>query len=151
MTDLKEQAKKIIAKGKILNDPELIKMGLDMLEAMPDQEDITSKGENFIKVSSSSSFMDQFRTDNKSPIDTKYGRKVTVNVAGRVNGFKDDKTEATELIGQTPNIVPAPRNRKTPIVSATCTVCGKSENVNEIFVQGKEFYRCESCLLKGKS
>jgi hypothetical protein len=96
MTDLKEQAKKIIAKGKILNDPELIKMGLDMLDAMPDQEDIIDKGENFIKVSSSSSFIDQFRTDNKSPIDTKYGRKVTVNVSGRVNGFKDDKTEATE-------------------------------------------------------
>jgi hypothetical protein len=50
MTDLKEQAKKIIAKGKILNDPELIKMGLDMLDAMPDQEDIIEKGENFIKV-----------------------------------------------------------------------------------------------------
>ena len=150
MTDLKEQAKKIIAKGKILNDPELIKMGLDMLEAMPDQEDIKKEGNN-VKVSSSSSFVDQFRTDNKSPIDTKYGRKVTVNVSGRVNVFKDDKTEATELIGKTPNVIPAPRNRKTPIVSATCTVCGKSEKVNEIFVQGKEFYRCESCLLKGKS
>jgi hypothetical protein len=32
MSDLKEQAKKIIAKGKMLNDPELINMGLEMLE-----------------------------------------------------------------------------------------------------------------------
>lgn len=151
MTSLKEQAKKIIAKGKTLNDPELIRMGLDMLEGV-DEEEIPQKEEvNNIKVSSASSFIDQFRTDNKTPIDTKYGKKVAVNVAGRVNSFQDNKTEAVELIGKTPDFTPAARNRKSKIVNAICSVCGKTESVNEIFTIGREFYRCEACLLKGKS
>ena len=154
MTDLKEQAKKIIAKGKVLNDPELIRMGLDMLESIPvsdEQEESPSVEVKDVKVSSSSSFMDQFRTDNKTQVDTRYGKKIAVSVVGRVNTFQDNKTEAVELIGKTPNFTPAPRNRKTPLVEAVCTICGKKETVNEIFTQGKEFYRCESCLLKGKS
>jgi len=148
MTSLKEQAKKIIAKGKLLNDSELIRMGLDMLDGI-DEPDIV-KEETPVKVSSSSNFMDQFRTENKAPIDTKYGKKVAVNVSGRINAFEDNKTEAVELIGKTPDFTPAPRNRKSKVVKAICTVCNKSEEVNEIFVQGREFYRCESCLLKGK-
>ena len=46
MNDLKEQAKKILAKGKELNDPDLIGMALEMLEAYQPQVDIAKPVES---------------------------------------------------------------------------------------------------------
>lgn len=175
MKDLKEQAKKIIAKGKLLNDVELINMGLDMLDAIdidPISDSLNEKIQlaktplvdkvnyetptiiqqhNMRTLSSKFDITDQFRVKNESAISAKYGKKVSVLVGDRNNKFTDDGTEAAEQKGKTPDFKPAERNRKVKKVSATCQVCGKVEKVNEIFTVGREFYRCEQCLLKGKS
>jgi len=87
MNDLKEQAKKIIAKGKALGDLELINMGLDMLDAIPELDigqsttetkelGITTNQKTYPKqLFDSRNITEQFRVENKTPIDTKYGKK----------------------------------------------------------------------------
>lgn len=159
MNDLKEQAKKIISKGRLLNDPELIKMGLDMLDAYP-IEDVAApveaiKAEPERKTKSSmlrDSFdMSMFKTDKESNVSTKFGKKVAISTSNHTNKFLDDGTEAADLKGKTPDITRAERNRKPKMVEGVCSVCGKKEIKNEIFVTGREYYRCENCLLKGKS
>ena len=100
MNDLKEQAKKIIAKGKLLNDVELINMGLDMLDALPSSEldsELTAveqlikpKAELMKQISPSvrnSDITEQFRVENKAPIDVKYGKKIALAVGERSNKF----------------------------------------------------------------
>ncbi len=165
MSDLKEQAKKIIAKGKSLGDIELINMGLDMLEAYNPSEDILSiepkaKDNTDVEITQQKpksvmlrdAFdMSMFKTNKESNVSTKFGKKVAVSTSRHENKFLDDGTEAAELKGQTPDFKPSDRNRKVKMMEAICQVCGKKEIKNEIFVIGREFYRCESCLLKGKS
>ena len=102
MSDLKEQAKKIIAKGKLLNDPELINMGLEMLDVYSgDNEEITEEPRVLVPVRSND-VTEQFRVNNSSPIDTKFGKRVALATGSRENKFVDDKTEAADLIGKTP-------------------------------------------------
>ena len=173
MSDLKEQAKKIIAKGKALGDAELINMGLEMLDGFDASKDLLDEKIQLAKTplvdripsiiptpsqrlhmgvaSSKFDITDQFRVKKESVISTKYGKKVSVLAGERNNQFNDDGTEAAEQRGKTPDFKPAERNRKVKKVAATCQVCGKVEHVNEIFTVGREFYRCESCVLKGKS
>ncbi len=173
MSDLKEQAKKIIAKGKALGDVELINMGLEMLDGFDAAKDLLDEKIQLAKTplvdripsiiptpnqrqhmraaSSKIDITDQFRVNKESVISAKYGKKVSVLVGERNNKFTDDGTEASDLKGKTPEFTPAERSRKVKTVSATCQVCGKVEKVNEIFTIGREVYRCESCLLKGKS
>lgn len=177
MSDLKEQAKKIIAKGKLLGDVELINMGLDMLDSVSESlalekseildkqiqsakipisdkiknEKLSLTDKNrMIAMASKGDITDQFRTSKESVISAKYGKKVSILSEERSNKFIDDGTDASDLRGKTPEFKPTERNRKARIVSATCQVCGKVDKVNEIFTIGREFYRCESCLLKGK-
>ena len=173
MSDLKEQAKKIIAKGKALGDVELINMGLEMLDGFDASKDLLdekiqlaktplidripsiiptpSQREHMVAASSKSDITDQFRVKKESVISAKYGKKVSVLVGERNNKFIDDGNDSSDLKGKTPDFKPTERNRKVKKVAATCQVCGKVEHVNEIFTVGREFYRCESCVLKGKS
>ena len=173
MSDLKEQAKKIIAKGKALGDAELINMGLEMLDDFDASKDLLdekiqlaktplidripsiiptpSQREHMVAASSKSDITDQFRVKKESVISAKYGKKVSVLVGERNNKFIDDGNDSSDLKGKTPDFKPTERNRKVKKVAATCQVCGKVEHVNEIFTVGREFYRCESCVLKGKS
>jgi histidyl-tRNA synthetase len=159
MNDLKEQAKKIIAKGKLLNDPELIKMCLDMLDAYPIEEAVATvevnksepERKNKAAMLRDSFDMSMFKTDKESNVTAKFGKKVSVPTSNHVNKFLDDGSEATELKGKTPNITKTERTRKSKMVEGVCSVCGKKEIKNEIFVAGREYYRCENCLLKGKS
>ena len=152
MSDLKEQAKKIIAKGKLLNDVELINMGLDMLESIGTSDSaIEPAKEAPTAIINKFDITDQFRVRKESVIAAKYGKKVSVLVGERNNKFIDDGNDSSDLKGKTPDFKPTERNRKVKKVAATCQVCGKVEHVNEIFTVGREFYRCESCVLKGKS
>jgi hypothetical protein len=152
MSDLKEQAKKIIAKGKLLNDLELINMGLDMLESIATSDNVVEPAKEIpTTLINKFDITDQFRVKKESVISAKYGKKVSVLVGERNNKFTDDGIDASDLKGKTPEFKPTERNRKVKKVSATCQVCGKVEKVNEIFTIGREFYRCESCVLKGKS
>jgi hypothetical protein len=159
MNDLKEQAKRILAKGKLLNDPELIKMGLDMLDAYTSDDIIETtpvakvepERKSKASVLRDSFDMSMFKTDKESNISTKFGKRVAISTTNHVNKFLDDGTEAADLKGKTPNITRAERNRKPKMVEGVCSVCGKKEIKNEIFVTGREYYRCENCLLKGKS
>lgn len=163
MSDLKEQAKKIIAKGKLLNDTELINMGLDMLDAIPDisSDPPVESLERVLTVSStktgvrqqvnktSTNITDQFRVENKAPIDVKYGKKVDLSTGERVNKFLDDGLEAADLKGQTPPAKPKTR-RKVNKVDMTCTVCGKQQKVLKDLLY-TEAYRCDDCIMKGKA
>ena len=173
MSDLKEQAKKIIAKGKALGDVELINMGLEMLDGFDASKDLLDEKIQLAKTplvdripsiiptpnqrqhmgvaSSKFDITDQFRVNKESVISAKYGKKVSVLVGERNNKFIDDGNDSSDLKGKTPDFKPTERNRKVKKVAATCQVCGKVEHVNEIFTVGREFYRCESCVLKGKS
>lgn len=173
MSDLKEQAKKIIAKGKALGDVELINMGLEMLDGFDASKDLLdekiqlaktplidrippiiptpSQRQHMEVAGSKIDITDQFRVKKESVISAKYGKKVSVLVGERNNKFIDDGNDSSDLKGKTPDFKPTERNRKVKKVAATCQVCGKVEHVNEIFTVGREFYRCESCVLKGKS
>lgn len=147
MTDLKEQAKKIIAKGKMLNDPELINMGLEMLgddtEIVVEKKTVINKDNmafdisNFTMNSSKSTAMDS--KNKKQPIYT----------GPRENKWNDDGTEGKDIL--TPQVAKTERNRK-PVESEkilqVCEACGKREKVLPLYA--REYYRCESCLLKGK-
>ena len=152
MNDLKEQAKKIIAKGKLLNDTELINMGLDMLDAISDS--VVELPEKTVSVSpkpeiKSSNITDQFRVENKAPIDVKYGKKVALSAVERVNKFLDDGLEAADLKGQTPPAKPKTK-RKVNKVEMTCTVCGKQQKVLKDLLY-TDAYRCDDCIMKGKA
>lgn len=149
--DLKEQAKKIIAKGKLLNDTELIRMGLEMLDSYDDNPVAVQTAPVKTNNSNAGKFdMQQFTMlkTNSNVID-KSGKKQPIYIGNRENKYADDGVEHKDI--KTPFVEPTQRIRKPSIVSATCSVCGKTEKINEIFVTGREFYRCESCLLKGKS
>lgn len=158
MTDLKEQAKKIIAKGRLLNDTELINMGLDMLDALPGME--SEPVEQSVKptvelrkqvISSvrNSDITEQFRVENKAPIDVKYGKKIPLSAGVRENKFLDDGAEAADLKGTTPPAKPKTR-RKVNKVEMICTVCGKQQKVLKDLLY-TEAYRCDDCIMKGKA
>lgn len=166
MNDLKEQAKRIIAKGKLLNDTELINMGLDMLDAIPSSDgeasvpyqkedrvqEVLIKPEirqQIASLTKSTNITDQFRVENKAPIDVKYGKKIPLSAGARENKFLDDGHEAADLKGQTPPAKPKTR-RKVNKVEMVCTVCGKKDKVLKDLVY-TEAYRCDSCIMKGKA
>jgi hypothetical protein len=154
MSDLKEQAKKIIAKGKMLNDPELINMGLDMLDALPESvsEYVEPKSEikeQVIQPTVRNNITEQFRVEHKTPIDVKYGKRIPLSVGERSNKFLDDGMEAADLKGTTPPAKPKTR-RKVNKVSMTCTVCGKQQKVLKDLLY-TEAYRCDDCIMKGKA
>lgn len=147
MSDLKEAAKKIIAKGKLLNDPELINMGLEMLEGYSETE--VQPATVAVMEKPKSDITDQFRVENKSSIDTKFGRKVPVSTGRRENKWVDDKTEAVEHIGKTPPVQRTQKRRPVNKVEVICTTCGKKQKVLKELLY-TESYRCDSCILKGK-
>ena len=149
--DMIEQAKKIIAKGKLLNDPELVSMGLEMLEGYNEQQIQTNAIESKPAVETSkSNITDQFRVNHNGVLDKKYGKKVSIATEKRINTFVDDGSEFKSEQYKTPEVNPTPRRK--PIselkVSQTCEICGKKENVLPEFA--REYYRCEPCFLKGK-
>ena len=149
MSDLKEQAKKIIAKGKLLNDTELINMGLDMLDAIPDisSDPPVESLERVLTVSSakpevrqqvnktSANITDQFRVENKAPIDVKYGKKVALLSGQRVNKFLDDGLEAADLKGQTPPAKPKTTHIVTGIYNLNTIRIQPIYNLNIIHIQ----------------
>lgn len=171
MTDLKEQAKKIIAKGKALQDPELIQMGLDMLDqfegpsvietAEPvknvsqSKAKLKSKNKTTVKSnvaavekSTSTVTMPDF-TMNRKEKQSKYGKSKSILNDVRYNAFTDDKTEAMGPEFKTPSFTPT--QRRPPVdkqkVEQTCEMCGKKDRVLPIY--SREFYRCDACLMKG--
>jgi len=159
MTDLKEQAKRVIAKGKALNDPELVRMGLEMLDAY--SGDVEQEQEIVMpivptpevkRVTTAGKFdMDQFTMSKSgSNVIDKSGKKQQIYIGPRKNKYEDDGKEAKDIV--TPFVQPTERARASSEdtkVLQTCEVCGKREKVLPIYA--REFYRCESCLLKGKA
>lgn len=178
MDNLKEKAKRLIEKGKRLNDLELIEMAMDVLE-MIEVDDVPAIIENVstpiekvkakakpkqkaqkaqkvqaeaVLSNAVASRVDHSMFQVKNP-EIKSGRSrgkpVTAN-AKRVNLFVDDGKEAKGPEFVTPDFEPSAR--RPPVestkVSQTCEICGKKEKVLPGFV--REYYRCEACLLKGR-
>jgi hypothetical protein len=158
-SDLKEQAKKIIAKGKILNDPELVRMGLEMLDAYVEESNVVttvavaSEVKKIITpITTAGKFdMEQFTMSKAtSNVIDRSGKRQPIYVGPRQNKYEDDGVEAKDI--KTPSVQPTERSRKSidaTKVEQKCEVCGKAEKVLPLYA--REFYRCESCLLKGKS
>jgi hypothetical protein len=155
MNDLKEQAKRIIAKGKSLNDPELVRMGLEMLDAygeesIPVDSDITKRVATPVAMAGKFD-MEQFTmSKSTSNVIDKNGKRQAIYTGPRENKYADDGIEHKDIT--TPKVQPTERTRKSAEVSKvnqTCEVCGKVEKVLPLYA--REFYRCESCLLKGKA
>lgn len=157
MNDLKEQAKKILAKGKELNDPDLIGMALEMLEAYQPEVNKpvrspksakTTKQKPSMAKAASGDITDQFRVNNG--VDSKFGRKIPLDRAQRENKFVDDGTEFTNLKGKTPPAQPKPK-RKVARKNVVCRACGKKEKIlASLIMSESEGYRCNNCILKGR-
>ena len=156
-SDLKEQAKRIIAKGKTLNDPELVRMGLEMLDAYAEELDVVAAAPAELKkiitptVTAGKFDMEQFTmSKSTSNVIDRSGKRQPIYVGPRENKYEDDGVEAKDI--KTPSVQPTERSRKSidaVKVEQRCEVCGKAEKVLPLYA--REFYRCESCLLKGKS
>lgn len=159
MNDLKEQAKKIIAKGKILNDPELVRMGLDMLDAYSDEVEVVAEiavppevKKTITPIATAGKFdMNQFAmSKSKSNVIDKSGKKQPIYIGPRDNKYSDDGLEAKDVkTPDTPRVERARKPAEATKVEMTCQVCGKKEKVLRDYIY-TEYYRCESCLLKGK-
>ena len=166
MNDLKEQAKKVIAKGKALNDPELVRMGLEMLDAygedvMQEQEivmpivpsvpSIETKKTTTPIATAGKFDMNQFAmSKSKSNVIDKSGKKQPIYIGPRDNKYSDDGLEAKDVkTPDTPRVERARKPAEATKVEMTCQVCGKKEKVLRDYIY-TEYYRCESCLLKGK-
>jgi hypothetical protein len=117
--DLKEQAKRIIAKGKSLNDSELIRMGLEMLDVYDESNIVASTSVSpevqkiIVPTATAGKFdMDQFIMSkaNSNVID-KSGKRQTVYTGPRKNNYTDDGIEAKDI--KTPSVEPTERNRKS--------------------------------------
>ena len=142
--DIKEQAKKIIAKGKLLNDSELIDMGLQMLEGYTESNEQITEEPIVIKRDITS----QFVVNKPNAISKRNTKKVSIQNSPRVNSFIDDGLDYKGPEYVTPEIVPTQRRKPVEKVNQTCAICGKEEKVLPDFV--REYYRCNSCFLKGK-
>jgi hypothetical protein len=159
MTDLKEQAKRLIAKGKSLQDAELIQMGLDILDQYNVEEIIQPLKEVAVvklkkpKIEKTVEKL-EIKTIATSDFTMNKKNKKTFKAKSivdeqRFNKFVDDKTEAMGPEFKTPVI--APSQRRPPVdkqkVDQVCEVCGKRDRVLPIY--SREFYRCDACLIKG--
>jgi len=95
--------------------------------------------------------MSQFTMSKASSnVIDKSGKRQTIYVGPRQNKYEDDGVEAKDI--KTPQVQATERTRKSveaTKVDQTCEVCGKKEKVLPLYV--RDYYRCESCLLKGKS
>ena len=150
MSDLKDKAEKLIQRGKATNDFDLIRMGMDVLEALESQVKSSVVQTNTVEKASNKFDMSQFTMQKSNAMNSKINKKQPISIEKRVNQFLDDGTEARDV--KTPQTERVERNRK-PVdqnkVEQQCQLCGKSELVLPIYA--REYYRCESCLLKGKS
>jgi hypothetical protein len=148
MNDLKDKAEKLIQRGKATNDFDLIRMGMDVLEALESQP---QPKQTLIAEKTNSKFdMSQFTMQKSSVANSKVNKKQPISIEKRTNQFLDDGSEAKDV--KTPQVERTERNRKTigeSKVEQKCQLCGKSELVLPIYA--REYYRCETCLLKGKS
>ena len=161
MTDLKEQAKRILEKGKLLNDPELIRMGLEMLDAYTIEPESTAniitaltevKKANKPIVATGRFDMEQFTMSKAgSNVIDKNGKKQQIYLGPRQNKYSDDGIEAKDVVTpDTPRVERARKPVEATKIEMTCQVCGKKEKVLRDYIY-TEYYRCESCLLKGKA
>lgn len=158
MDSLKEQAKKILAKGKELNDPELIGMALEMLEAYQPEVELAVESTKIAKskkatrksrVQATGDITDQFRVNNVGD-SGKFGRKIPLARGPRENKFIDDGKEFADLKGKTPPAQPKTK-RKVSKKNVVCRVCGKKEKVlASLIMPESSRYRCDQCILKGR-
>jgi hypothetical protein len=150
MNDLKDKAEKLIQRGKATNDFDLIRMGMDVLEALESQPEPQPKQTSTIEKANNKFDMSQFTMQKSNVANSKINKKQPISIEKRINQFLDDGSEAKDV--KTPQVELTERNRK-PVeqnkVEQKCQICGKSELVLPIYA--REYYRCESCLLKGKS
>lgn len=153
MDNLKKQAEKILVKGKELNDPDLIRMAIEILETYePEVKNITKskkqiKSKNITKSNRAKpigDITDQFRV-NRHNKENKLGQKKSWE-----NKFVDDGLEFANLKGETPPSHPKPK-RKVRKQNVTCRVCGKKEKVlASLIMSESEGYRCNQCILQGR-
>lgn len=141
-----EVAKKLIAAGKKGKNPNLIKMGEELIEKHK-----VSNQPDFITTTRKEGFENRAVYDENGNIIGRKTRREPVNISK--NTFKDTKTEfmndkQNEMLKK--YTIHSPRTRPTAKkVAVTCYMCHKIEQVNPIHAAG-EFHRCNECAKRNK-
>jgi hypothetical protein len=118
-------------------DPQQIQQMILMLQSMLPKQDNPLSEQNIPKTKKKSP-----RTNNKSKesIPNLSNNKFDAMVEKRMH--KEDIEIDKKLIVQPP----VPRTRAFNLVSATCRVCGKKENVNPVLITDSlDRYKCNKC------
>lgn len=145
-----QTAKELLKKGIALDDPELIAMANQLIEAniksepesvKPEKKKVkpqVSKPATVVK----SNIVDQFRLVDKQ--QEAASKRMPVTDRARFNAWSDDGVESKEIV--TPEVAITKRTRE-PVkkVKQQCQFCQKTEMVNPVHV--RDFYICDGCLL----
>lgn len=179
MTDMIEKAKSIIKKGQLLKDPELIQMGMDLLQeyevvdsepnyhctncghSMPKDKERKRCPEckkHTLVINMPSVPVDKKDESFISPINgnivqAKKGTK-RQPVQGFTNTWKDEdraegQDKANELLKQFTKHTE--RTRETfKYVNKTCAECGTTYKENPAYLVGSSRYVCVNCRGRGR-
>jgi hypothetical protein len=141
-----QTAKELLKKGIALDDPDLIAMANQLIEANIKSEPEPAKPEKK-KVSKpvtvvKSNIVDQFRLVDKQ--QEAINKRMPVTDRARFNAWSDDGIESKEIV--TPEVAITKRTRE-PVkkVKQQCQLCQKTEMVNPVHV--RDFFICDGCLL----
>jgi hypothetical protein len=117
-------------------DPHQIQQMILMLQAMlPKQEESVSEKDSKTKKKAP-------RTNNKSKASISKSSNNKFDEMMEKRMHKEDVEIDKKLIVQPP----VPRSRPFNLVSATCRVCGKKENVNPVLITDSlDRYKCNKC------
>lgn len=117
-------------------DPQQIQQMILMLQAMlPKQEESVSEKDSKTKKKAP-------RTNNKSKASISKSSNNKFDEMMEKRMHKEDVEIDKKLIVQPP----VPRSRPFNLVSATCRVCGKKENVNPVLITDSlDRYKCNKC------
>jgi hypothetical protein len=117
-------------------DPQQIQQMILMLQAMlPKQEESVSEKDSKAKKKAP-------RTNNKSKASISKSSNNKFDEMMEKRMHKEDIEIDKKLIVQPP----VPRSRPFNLVSATCRVCGKKENVNPVLITDSlDRYKCNKC------
>jgi hypothetical protein len=118
-------------------NPQQIQQMILMLQAMLPKQDNTESEQNDIKPKKKAP-----RTNNKSKASTSKSSNNKFDEMMEKRMHKEDIEIDKKLIVQPP----VPRSRPFNLVSVTCRVCGKKENVNPVLITDSlDRYKCNRC------
>jgi len=124
----------------IKNNPEQIKLLINMLQSLLPNEDTIKKTKK-IKPKVKTQKQNNIRSKTRSP---KYDP--SSNNRFLTMGVKDLHKEDTIVDKALNKFPPTPRNRSFKPISVVCRSCGKKESVNPVLISDSvDRYKCNNC------